>query len=81
MKKGNVGLVLETFMKRLYDSFNPKVDLGLVGKDGVAHPSLEVSNACRCCNIWKTSFYFPKHYFLTFSFNSVLDFLTNASVR
>lgn len=75
MKKGNVGLVLETFMKRLYDSFNPKVDLGLVGKDGVAHPSLEVSNA------WKTSFYFPKHYFLTFSFNSVLDFLTNASVR
>uniref|UniRef100_A0A8C0QKG7 Complex I assembly factor ACAD9, mitochondrial n=1 Tax=Chelonoidis abingdonii TaxID=106734 RepID=A0A8C0QKG7_CHEAB len=43
MKKGNVGVALEIFVNKFRDSMGRKVDLGLVGKDGVAHPSLEVS--------------------------------------
>ncbi|XP_054831337.1 complex I assembly factor ACAD9, mitochondrial isoform X1 [Eublepharis macularius] len=43
MKKGNVGLALGTLVDRLHDSIGRKVNLGLVGKDGVAHPSLEES--------------------------------------
>ncbi|KAJ8360849.1 hypothetical protein SKAU_G00173740 [Synaphobranchus kaupii] len=40
MKKGNIGVALEMFGKRLRDSIGRKVDLGLTGKDGVVHPSL-----------------------------------------
>lgn len=43
MKKGNVGVLLELFVDKFRDSMGRKVDLGLVGKDGVAHPSLEES--------------------------------------
>ncbi|CAM5155053.1 unnamed protein product [Natator depressus] len=44
MKKGNVGVALEIFVNKFHDSMGRKVDLGLVGKDGVAHPSLEESS-------------------------------------
>ncbi|XP_038265392.1 complex I assembly factor ACAD9, mitochondrial [Dermochelys coriacea] len=44
MKKGNVGVALEIFVNKFRDSMGRKVDLGLVGKDGVAHPSLEESS-------------------------------------
>ncbi|RXM93495.1 Acyl-CoA dehydrogenase family member 9, mitochondrial [Acipenser ruthenus] len=40
MKKGNLGVVLEMLGKRLRDTVNKKVDFGLMGKDGVVHPSL-----------------------------------------
>uniref|UniRef100_W5N9H7 Complex I assembly factor ACAD9, mitochondrial n=1 Tax=Lepisosteus oculatus TaxID=7918 RepID=W5N9H7_LEPOC len=40
MKKGNIGVVLEMFGKKLRDSVSKKVDLGLTGNDGVVHPSL-----------------------------------------
>ncbi|KAG5835686.1 complex I assembly factor ACAD9, mitochondrial [Anguilla anguilla] len=40
MKKGNIGVALEMFGKKLRDSVGRKVDLGLTGKDGVVHPSL-----------------------------------------
>ncbi|MBN3297765.1 complex I assembly factor ACAD9, mitochondrial [Amia ocellicauda] len=40
MKKGNIGVVMEMFGKKLRDSFTRKVDLGLTGNDGVVHPSL-----------------------------------------
>ncbi|XP_060095830.1 complex I assembly factor ACAD9, mitochondrial-like [Heteronotia binoei] len=43
IKKGNVGMALGMFMSRIHDSIGRKVDLGLVGKDGVVHPSLEAS--------------------------------------
>ncbi|XP_065264020.1 complex I assembly factor ACAD9, mitochondrial [Emys orbicularis] len=43
MKKGNVSVALEIFVNKFRDSMGRKVDLGLVGKDGVAHPSLEES--------------------------------------
>ncbi|XP_034633671.1 complex I assembly factor ACAD9, mitochondrial [Trachemys scripta elegans] len=43
MKKGNVNVALEIFVNKFRDSMGRKVDLGLVGKDGVAHPSLEES--------------------------------------
>ncbi|CAH2313264.1 acyl- dehydrogenase family member 9, mitochondrial [Pelobates cultripes] len=43
MKKGNVGIVLEMLSKKLRDSFGRSVNLGLTGKDGVVHPSLEES--------------------------------------
>ncbi|XP_078065808.1 complex I assembly factor ACAD9, mitochondrial isoform X1 [Mustelus asterias] len=43
MKKGNIGVVLEILGKRLGNSFNRRVDYGLTGKGGVAHPSLEES--------------------------------------
>ncbi|KAM7169961.1 complex I assembly factor ACAD9, mitochondrial isoform 2-T2 [Macrochelys suwanniensis] len=43
IKKGNVGMALEIFVNQFRDSMGRKVDLGLVGKDGVAHPSLEES--------------------------------------
>uniref|UniRef100_A0A8C3SYT9 Complex I assembly factor ACAD9, mitochondrial n=1 Tax=Chelydra serpentina TaxID=8475 RepID=A0A8C3SYT9_CHESE len=39
--KGNVGVALEIFVNQFRDSMGRKVDLGLVGKDGVVHPSLE----------------------------------------
>uniref|UniRef100_A0A3Q3WEA4 Uncharacterized protein n=1 Tax=Mola mola TaxID=94237 RepID=A0A3Q3WEA4_MOLML len=40
MKKGNIGLALGMFGKKLRNSFGGSVDLGLTGKDGVVHPSL-----------------------------------------
>uniref|UniRef100_A0A8C9WAM8 Complex I assembly factor ACAD9, mitochondrial n=1 Tax=Scleropages formosus TaxID=113540 RepID=A0A8C9WAM8_SCLFO len=40
MKKGNIGVALQMFGKKLRDSISTKVDLGLTGKDGVVHPSL-----------------------------------------
>ncbi|XP_067399884.1 complex I assembly factor ACAD9, mitochondrial [Emydura macquarii macquarii] len=43
MKKGNLGVALEMFVKKFHDSMGRKVDLGLVGEKGVAHPSLEES--------------------------------------
>uniref|UniRef100_A0A8C3S819 Complex I assembly factor ACAD9, mitochondrial n=2 Tax=Chelydra serpentina TaxID=8475 RepID=A0A8C3S819_CHESE len=43
IKKGNVGVALEIFVNQFRDIMGRKVDLGLVGKDGVAHPSLEES--------------------------------------
>ncbi|XP_077678179.1 complex I assembly factor ACAD9, mitochondrial isoform X1 [Eretmochelys imbricata] len=44
MKKGNVGVALEIFVNKFRDSMGRKVDLGLVGTDGVVHPSLEESS-------------------------------------
>uniref|UniRef100_A0A665WH10 Complex I assembly factor ACAD9, mitochondrial n=1 Tax=Echeneis naucrates TaxID=173247 RepID=A0A665WH10_ECHNA len=41
MKKGNIGLALGMMGKKLKSSFGVSVDLGLIGKDGVVHPSLE----------------------------------------
>ncbi|XP_048347747.1 complex I assembly factor ACAD9, mitochondrial [Sphaerodactylus townsendi] len=46
IKKGDVGVALGMFVKRIRDSLGRKVDLGLLGKDGksgVVHPSLEES--------------------------------------
>ncbi|NP_001015788.1 acyl-CoA dehydrogenase family member 9, mitochondrial [Xenopus tropicalis] len=43
MKKGNVGVALEMFTKKLRDSLGRKVNLGLTGNEGVVHPSLEES--------------------------------------
>lgn len=42
MKKGNVGVVLQMLGKKVRESVNSRVDLGLTGKDGVVHPSLAV---------------------------------------
>uniref|UniRef100_A0A3Q0QUZ8 Complex I assembly factor ACAD9, mitochondrial n=1 Tax=Amphilophus citrinellus TaxID=61819 RepID=A0A3Q0QUZ8_AMPCI len=41
MKKGNIGLALGMASKKLKTSLGASVDLGLTGKDGVVHPSLE----------------------------------------
>nr|XP_028574790.1 acyl-CoA dehydrogenase family member 9, mitochondrial isoform X3 [Podarcis muralis] len=41
IKKGNVGLALNVFVNKFRDSMGRTVDLGLVGQDGVVHPSLE----------------------------------------
>uniref|UniRef100_A0A4W6FKV9 Complex I assembly factor ACAD9, mitochondrial n=1 Tax=Lates calcarifer TaxID=8187 RepID=A0A4W6FKV9_LATCA len=41
MKKGNIGLALGMAGKKLRTTFGGSVDLGLTGKDGVVHPSLE----------------------------------------
>ncbi|XP_040215291.1 complex I assembly factor ACAD9, mitochondrial [Rana temporaria] len=43
LKKGSVGVAIEMFTKKLWDSFKRNIDLGLTGKDGVVHPSLEES--------------------------------------
>ncbi|KAK2862637.1 hypothetical protein Q5P01_002170 [Channa striata] len=43
IKKGNVGLVFSMAGKKLKSSFGDSVDLGLTGKDGVVHPSLNES--------------------------------------
>ncbi|XP_043934017.1 complex I assembly factor ACAD9, mitochondrial isoform X2 [Protopterus annectens] len=43
LKKGNVGVAFELVGKRLRDAMGRKVDFGLTGLDGVAHPSLEES--------------------------------------
>ncbi|XP_047438684.1 complex I assembly factor ACAD9, mitochondrial [Mugil cephalus] len=43
MKKGNIGLALGMVGQKLWTSFGGSVDLGLTGKDGVVHPSLEDS--------------------------------------
>nr|XP_033782043.1 complex I assembly factor ACAD9, mitochondrial [Geotrypetes seraphini] len=43
MKKGNVGVAVGMFVKKLRDSLGRKVDFGLTGKEGVVHPSLEES--------------------------------------
>uniref|UniRef100_A0A669EYX3 Acyl-CoA dehydrogenase family, member 9 n=1 Tax=Oreochromis niloticus TaxID=8128 RepID=A0A669EYX3_ORENI len=41
MKKGNIGLAIGMVSKKLRASLGASVDLGLTGKDGVVHPSLE----------------------------------------
>uniref|UniRef100_A0A8C5QNJ0 Complex I assembly factor ACAD9, mitochondrial n=1 Tax=Leptobrachium leishanense TaxID=445787 RepID=A0A8C5QNJ0_9ANUR len=43
LKRGNVGVVMELVSKTLRDSIGRTVNLGLTGKDGVVHPSLEES--------------------------------------
>uniref|UniRef100_A0A8C4PZ77 Complex I assembly factor ACAD9, mitochondrial n=2 Tax=Eptatretus burgeri TaxID=7764 RepID=A0A8C4PZ77_EPTBU len=43
MKRGDVALVFGTLFKKMKDSVVSTVDLGLTGKDGVTHPSLENS--------------------------------------
>ncbi|XP_053150349.1 complex I assembly factor ACAD9, mitochondrial isoform X2 [Hemicordylus capensis] len=43
IKKGNVGVALALFANNIRDAIGRKVDLGLVGKHGVVHPSLEES--------------------------------------
>uniref|UniRef100_UPI003590272E complex I assembly factor ACAD9, mitochondrial n=1 Tax=Myxine glutinosa TaxID=7769 RepID=UPI003590272E len=43
MKRGDVALVFGTLFKKMKDSVVSTVDLGLTGKDGVTHPSLEDS--------------------------------------
>uniref|UniRef100_A0A8D0GYZ7 Complex I assembly factor ACAD9, mitochondrial n=1 Tax=Sphenodon punctatus TaxID=8508 RepID=A0A8D0GYZ7_SPHPU len=43
IKRGHAGLALEMFWSRFRDSLGRKVDLGLVGKDGVVHSSLQES--------------------------------------
>ncbi|XP_060621957.2 complex I assembly factor ACAD9, mitochondrial [Anolis sagrei] len=43
IKRGNVTVALNVFFNKFRDSMGRKVDLGLVGKDGVVHPSLEES--------------------------------------
>ncbi|KAL6111411.1 acad9 [Pungitius sinensis] len=43
MKKGNIGMALGMVGKKLRASFGSSADLGLTGKDGVVHPSLEQS--------------------------------------
>ncbi|KAM4587103.1 complex I assembly factor ACAD9, mitochondrial isoform 1-T1 [Odontesthes bonariensis] len=43
MKKGNIGLAMSMVGKKLKTSLGGSVDLGLTGKDGVVHPSLEES--------------------------------------
>ncbi|XP_003410003.2 complex I assembly factor ACAD9, mitochondrial isoform X1 [Loxodonta africana] len=43
IKRGNVNMIVETIGRRLRDSLSRTVDLGLTGKDGVVHPSLEDS--------------------------------------
>ncbi|XP_053324580.1 complex I assembly factor ACAD9, mitochondrial [Spea bombifrons] len=43
MKKGNVGVVMEMLSKKFRDSIGRSINLGLTGKDGVVHPSLEES--------------------------------------
>ncbi|NXA33456.1 ACAD9 dehydrogenase, partial [Eudromia elegans] len=43
IKKGNVGVALGEFLSRLQDTMGRKVDYGLVGERGVAHPSLQPS--------------------------------------
>uniref|UniRef100_A0A669B131 Acyl-CoA dehydrogenase family, member 9 n=1 Tax=Oreochromis niloticus TaxID=8128 RepID=A0A669B131_ORENI len=43
MKKGNIGLAIGMVSKKLRASLGASVDLGLTGKDGVVHPSLEDS--------------------------------------
>uniref|UniRef100_A0A3P9MNN9 Complex I assembly factor ACAD9, mitochondrial n=1 Tax=Oryzias latipes TaxID=8090 RepID=A0A3P9MNN9_ORYLA len=43
MKKGNIGTVMSMFGKKMRNFYGGSVDLGLTGKDGVVHPSLEES--------------------------------------
>ncbi|XP_028262636.1 complex I assembly factor ACAD9, mitochondrial [Parambassis ranga] len=43
MKKGNIGVTMAMVGKKLKASFGAVADLGLTGKDGVVHPSLEDS--------------------------------------
>ncbi|NXO51053.1 ACAD9 dehydrogenase, partial [Aramus guarauna] len=43
IKKGNVGMALGEFLRRLRDTMGRKVDYGLVGDGGVVHPSLQES--------------------------------------
>nr|XP_023403633.1 acyl-CoA dehydrogenase family member 9, mitochondrial isoform X2 [Loxodonta africana] len=43
IKRGNVNMIVETIGRRLRDSLGRTVDLGLTGKDGVVHPSLDDS--------------------------------------
>ncbi|KAK2534433.1 complex I assembly factor ACAD9, mitochondrial isoform X1 [Columba livia] len=44
IKRGNVGLALGEFLAKLRDTMGRKVDYGLVGDRGVAHPSLQESS-------------------------------------
>ncbi|XP_074054492.1 complex I assembly factor ACAD9, mitochondrial isoform X2 [Macrotis lagotis] len=43
MKKGNFSVAMELLSTKLLDSLNRKVDLGLTGKGGMVHPSVEES--------------------------------------
>ncbi|MED6282318.1 Complex I assembly factor acad9, mitochondrial, partial [Characodon lateralis] len=43
MKSGNIFLAMNMAGKKLRTSLGASVDLGLTGKDGVVHPSLEES--------------------------------------
>lgn len=43
LKKGNVGVAFEMVGRKLRDAVGRKVDYGLTGLNGVAHPSLEES--------------------------------------
>ncbi|NXW83438.1 ACAD9 dehydrogenase, partial [Alopecoenas beccarii] len=43
IKRGNVGVALGEFLAKLRDTMGRKVDYGLVGERGVAHPSLQES--------------------------------------
>ncbi|NXX42778.1 ACAD9 dehydrogenase, partial [Tricholaema leucomelas] len=43
IKKGNVGVALGEFMNKFRDTMGRKVDYGLAGDRGVAHPSLQES--------------------------------------
>ncbi|NXV51410.1 ACAD9 dehydrogenase, partial [Uria aalge] len=43
IKKGNMGVALGEFLNKLRDTMGRKVDYGLVGDRGVAHPSLQES--------------------------------------
>lgn len=51
MKKGNIGVTMAMVGKKLKASFGAVADLGLTGKDGVVHPSLEVNTdtSADCC--------------------------------
>ncbi|NWV01414.1 ACAD9 dehydrogenase, partial [Upupa epops] len=44
IKKGNVGIALVEFLNKFRDMMGRKVDYGLVGDQGVAHPSLQESS-------------------------------------
>uniref|UniRef100_A0A665WIA0 Acyl-CoA dehydrogenase family, member 9 n=1 Tax=Echeneis naucrates TaxID=173247 RepID=A0A665WIA0_ECHNA len=57
MKKGNIGLALGMMGKKLKSSFGVSVDLGLIGKDGVVHPSLAVRTSCKSLKDLSSFFY------------------------
>lgn len=45
LKQGNVTTIMETVSRRVRDSLGRTVDLGLTGKLGAVHPSMEVSGS------------------------------------
>lgn len=54
IKRGNVGLALGEFLAKLRDTMGRKVDYGLVGDRGVAHPSLQVRGQQGQGDTWDT---------------------------